>query len=158
MIFCLCFTVVEELHAELCFAEALLLRALLTFIEDETLVSFIRAGIKIRSCYNSYKLVFQELEKKTRIITIVFDLKKFFLFFLRECNVILNSRTWFEDEKPYKEHFESGVRLGIGAFNLVSRYFTEHCIRCFINQFLTANLSFTKFNHYNNVDFLSLIR
>ncbi|XP_025408940.1 tetratricopeptide repeat protein 39B-like isoform X2 [Sipha flava] len=81
----------DELHAELCFAEALLLRALLTFIEDETLVSFIRAGIKIRSCYNSYK----------------------------ECNVILNSRTWSESEKSYKDHFESGVRLGIGAFNLM---------------------------------------
>jgi len=51
-------TCTDELHAELCFAEALLLKALLTFIEDETLVSFIRAGIKIRSCYNSYKYVF----------------------------------------------------------------------------------------------------
>lgn len=81
----------DELHAELCFAEALLLKALLTFIEDETLVSFIRAGIKIRSCYNSYK----------------------------ECNVILTSREWSENEKSYKEHFESGVRLGIGAFNLM---------------------------------------
>lgn len=49
--------IVDELHAELCFAEALLLKALLTFIEDETLVSFIRAGIKIRSCFNSYKYV-----------------------------------------------------------------------------------------------------
>lgn len=47
----------DELHAELCFAEALLLKALLTFIEDETLVSFIKAGIKIRTCYNSYKYV-----------------------------------------------------------------------------------------------------
>lgn len=37
----------------------------------------------------------------------------------RECNVILNSRTWSENEKSCKEHFESGVRLGIGAFNLV---------------------------------------
>ncbi|XP_050426183.1 tetratricopeptide repeat protein 39B-like isoform X2 [Adelges cooleyi] len=81
----------DELHAELCFAEALLLKALLTFIEDETLVSFLRAGIKIRSCYNSYK----------------------------ECNHILNSRTWTEEQKPYKTHFESGVRLGIGAFNLM---------------------------------------
>lgn len=80
----------EELHAELCFAESLLLKALLTFIEDETLVSFIRAGLKIRSCYNSYK----------------------------ECNTILNSRSWGDDE-PHKIHFESGVRIGIGLFNLM---------------------------------------
>lgn len=42
------------------------------------------------------------------------------IFFSRECNVILTSRAWSENEKSYKEHFESGVRLGIGAFNLVS--------------------------------------
>lgn len=45
----------QEAHAELCYAECLLLRSLLTFIEDETLSSFIKGGIKIRSCYNSYK-------------------------------------------------------------------------------------------------------
>lgn len=44
-----------EAHAELCHAECLLLKAILTFMEDETLSSFIKAGIKIRSCYNSYK-------------------------------------------------------------------------------------------------------
>lgn len=44
-----------EAHAELCYAECLLLRSLLTFMEDETLSSFIRAGFKIRSCYGSYK-------------------------------------------------------------------------------------------------------
>lgn len=46
-----------EIHAELCSAEALLLKALLTFIEDETLASFIKGGIKIRTCFNSYKWV-----------------------------------------------------------------------------------------------------
>lgn len=79
----------DELHAELCFAESLLLKALLTFIEDETLVSFIKAGLKIRSCYNSYK----------------------------ECNTILNARNWGDD--VHKIHFESGVRIGIGLFNLM---------------------------------------
>lgn len=44
-----------EIHAELCSAEALLLKALLTFIEDETLTSLIKGGMKIRTCYNSYK-------------------------------------------------------------------------------------------------------
>lgn len=45
----------EESHAELCYAECLLLRSMLTFMEDETLSSFIKGGIKIRSCYSSYK-------------------------------------------------------------------------------------------------------
>lgn len=44
-----------EVHAELCSAEALLLKALLTFIEDETLSSMIKGGMKIRTCFNSYK-------------------------------------------------------------------------------------------------------
>ena len=44
-----------EAHAELCSAEALLLKALLTFIEDETLSSMIKGGMKIRNCFNSYK-------------------------------------------------------------------------------------------------------
>ncbi|XP_049846348.1 tetratricopeptide repeat protein 39B-like isoform X1 [Schistocerca gregaria] len=79
----------EEVHAELCYAEALLLKSLLTFVEDETLVSFIKAGIKIRSCYNSYK----------------------------ECANILHTRKW--NNESYKVHFESGVRMGIGAFNLM---------------------------------------
>ena len=44
-----------EAHAELCAAEALLLKALLTFVEDETLSSMIKGGMKIRTCFNSYK-------------------------------------------------------------------------------------------------------
>lgn len=49
-----CYTEMEA-HAELCSAEALLLKALLTFIEDETLSSMIKGGMKIRTCFNSYK-------------------------------------------------------------------------------------------------------
>ncbi|XP_063219648.1 tetratricopeptide repeat protein 39B-like [Bacillus rossius redtenbacheri] len=79
----------EEIHAELCYAESLLLKSMLTFIEDETLVSFIKAGLKIRLCYNSYK----------------------------ECMNILNTRKW--QHENHKIHFESGVRMGIGAFNLM---------------------------------------
>ncbi|XP_021926288.1 tetratricopeptide repeat protein 39B-like isoform X2 [Zootermopsis nevadensis] len=79
----------EEIHAELCYAEALLLKSMLTFVEDETLVSFIKAGLKIRTCYNSYK----------------------------ECMNILNQRNW--GDESHKVHFESGVRMGIGTFNLM---------------------------------------
>ena len=44
-----------ELHAELCYAESLLLKAALTFCEDETLVSFVKAGLKVRTCYQSFR-------------------------------------------------------------------------------------------------------
>ncbi|BES91165.1 IHypothetical protein2 [Nesidiocoris tenuis] len=79
----------EEMHAELCYAEALLLKSMLLFIEDETLVNFIKAGMKIRYCYNSYK----------------------------ECSNILKSRDW--SGVQHFVHFQSGVHLGIGVFNLM---------------------------------------
>lgn len=44
-----------EAHAELCTAEAMLLKAMLTFIEDETLTSLIKGGMKIRNCFAMYK-------------------------------------------------------------------------------------------------------
>lgn len=80
---------IEEVHAELCYAESLLLKSVLTFVEDETLVSFVKAGLKIRTCFLSYK----------------------------ECLTILNNRKWESD--VHKVHFESGVRMGIGTFNLM---------------------------------------
>ena len=44
-----------EVHAELCYAEVLLLKAVLTLCEDETLVSFVKAGLKVRTCYQSFR-------------------------------------------------------------------------------------------------------
>lgn len=79
----------EEIHAELVYAESLLLRALLTFIQDENLISFVKGGLKIRECHKIYK----------------------------ECNRILQKRKW--DSDRHKMHFESGVRMGVGAFNLM---------------------------------------
>ncbi len=78
-----------ELHAELCYAETLLLKAVLTLCEDETLVSFVKAGLKVRTCYQSF----------------------------RECWSILQNRNWSQSE--YKSDFESGVRMGVGTFNLM---------------------------------------
>lgn len=52
-------TITEEVHAELCYAESLLLKSMLTFVEDETLVSFVKAGLKIRTCFLSYKYIAQ---------------------------------------------------------------------------------------------------
>nr|XP_002738146.1 PREDICTED: tetratricopeptide repeat protein 39B-like [Saccoglossus kowalevskii] len=79
----------EEVHAELCYAECLLQRALVTFIQDENLVNFVKGGLKIRACYNSYK----------------------------ECRLMLEKRTWSDETS--RVQFESGVRFGIGTFNLM---------------------------------------
>ncbi len=46
------------------------------------------------------------------------NLKKYYnCVFFRECWNMLNHRKWTDDH--YKVHFESGVRLGAGSFNLV---------------------------------------
>ncbi|XP_059145816.1 tetratricopeptide repeat protein 39B-like isoform X2 [Physella acuta] len=79
----------EEIHAELCYAECLLVRACLTFIQDENLISFIKGGLKIRESYKIYK----------------------------ECHKILRNRKVGTDR--YKVHFDSGVCMGIGTFNLM---------------------------------------
>ncbi|KAK6990818.1 tetratricopeptide repeat protein 39B-like isoform X2 [Biomphalaria glabrata] len=79
----------EEIHAELCYAECLLIRAFLTFIQDENLISFIKGGLKIRECYKIY----------------------------RECHKISLNRKVATDK--HRVHFESGVCMGIGAFNLM---------------------------------------
>ena len=48
-------TVTVEIHAELIYAEALLMTALLTFLEDQNLLNLVRGAFRIRSCYQSYK-------------------------------------------------------------------------------------------------------
>ncbi|KAK2157294.1 hypothetical protein NP493_1888g00004 [Ridgeia piscesae] len=79
----------EEIHAELCYAECLIERAILSFIQDENLISFVKGSLKIRACQQSYK----------------------------ECVRILERRQWRDADN--KVHFESGVRMGNGMFNLV---------------------------------------
>uniref|UniRef100_A0A9J7X9T3 Tetratricopeptide repeat protein 39B n=1 Tax=Cyprinus carpio carpio TaxID=630221 RepID=A0A9J7X9T3_CYPCA len=45
-----------EMHAEICYAECLLQKATLTFVQDENMISFIKGGIKIRTSYQIYNL------------------------------------------------------------------------------------------------------
>lgn len=80
-----------EMHAELVYAEVLLLKAMLTVCEDETLASFVDALFKVRQCYISF----------------------------RSCWEILEGRDWSEKDDQFKSHFEGGVKLGVGTFNLV---------------------------------------
>ncbi|CAB3225308.1 unnamed protein product [Arctia plantaginis] len=78
-----------EAHAELCYAEALLLQAAMTVMEGEDLTGLIKGTIKVKNCYNSYK----------------------------ECAKILEKKLW--DSEQSRLHFQSGVRLGIATFNVM---------------------------------------
>jgi len=49
--------ILDELHAKLVSAEALLIRALLTFIQDQGLFSFISGALKIKECHDVFTLV-----------------------------------------------------------------------------------------------------
>ncbi|KAK0395500.1 hypothetical protein QR680_001311 [Steinernema hermaphroditum] len=80
-----------EMHAELCYAETLLARAILTFFSDESLTSFVRGAFRIRNCYQSYK----------------------------ECQRLLNCQSWEGKDEAVKAQFESGTRMGVGTFNLL---------------------------------------
>eukprot|EP00069_Balaena_mysticetus_P005708 bmy_00869T0 len=77
-----------EIHAEVCYAECLLQRAALTFLQDENMVSFIKGGIKVRNSYQTYK----------------------------ELDSLVQSSQYCQGENH--RHFEGGVKLGVGAFNL----------------------------------------
>nr|CAH8862687.1 unnamed protein product [Trichobilharzia regenti] len=79
----------EQAHAELCYAEGLLQMAFLSMLQDEKLTSLIKCSLKIRQCYKCYRI----------------------------CWRILKYRNW--DNQISKSAFESGVHLGVGAFNLM---------------------------------------
>ncbi|VDP69314.1 unnamed protein product [Echinostoma caproni] len=78
-----------QAHAELCYAEGLLQLAFLSMLQDEKLTSLIRSSLKIRQCYKCYRI----------------------------CWRILKHREWSDGLS--KSTFESGVRLGVGAFNMM---------------------------------------
>ncbi|XP_039219606.1 tetratricopeptide repeat protein 39B isoform X1 [Crotalus tigris] len=81
----------DEMHAELCYAECLLQKAVLTFIQDENMISFIKGGLKIRTSYQIYK----------------------------ECLQVLQMAQSSKIRNEIFHQFEGGVQLGIGAFNLM---------------------------------------
>ncbi|CAF1073022.1 unnamed protein product [Adineta steineri] len=88
-----------ELHAKLVYAEALLIGALLTFIQDQGLFSFISGALKIKECHD----IFIKLSKQ-------------------------NDPSKFSSTLSY-EHFDSGVRMGNGAFNLMISNLPQRIIR-----------------------------
>ncbi|XP_054636308.1 tetratricopeptide repeat protein 39B-like isoform X2 [Dunckerocampus dactyliophorus] len=80
----------EEMHAELCYAEVLLQKAALTFL-DETIIGFIKGGMRIRNSYQIFK----------------------------ECQAMVNANKKMEKKNRINVHFRGGVNMGIGSFNLM---------------------------------------
>ncbi|CAO3650369.1 unnamed protein product [Cunninghamella blakesleeana] len=89
-------TIIEK-HAELIYAEAYLLKAILSIIHDESILSFVREGLNIRNSYNTYIM-----------------LEKYIDFVQQEA-------AKGKEIKKYEldEHFASGVCLGVGCFNII---------------------------------------
>ncbi|RWS16022.1 tetratricopeptide repeat protein 39B-like protein [Dinothrombium tinctorium] len=80
----------NEVFAELIYAECQIMMGLLTFFSDQSLMSLVRAALRVNSSNHSFKI----------------------------CETILNERnSWKSSE--IKMQFESGVLNGIGTFNLV---------------------------------------
>lgn len=79
----------EEVHAELCYAECLLIRGVITFIQDENMMNIVKGGLRFRKSFRVYK----------------------------ECTDILESRNW--PNETLRKNFECGVLMGSGGFNLI---------------------------------------
>ncbi|GAB6028003.1 Neuroendocrine convertase 1 [Chamberlinius hualienensis] len=79
----------EEAHAELCYCELLMLKAALVFIHDDSIISYIKAGLHIHAAFLAFK----------------------------ECQDLLEHRQWTDEDS--KLHFETGVLFISGASNLV---------------------------------------
>lgn len=91
----------EEMHAEICYAECLLQKATLTFVQDENMISFIKGGIKIRTSYQIYK----------------------------DCQNVLNVTQDQTGHSDSFTQFEGGVKLGIGSFNLMLSLLPQRILR-----------------------------
>jgi tetratricopeptide (TPR) repeat protein len=77
-----------EVQAEVLFAESNLLLSIITFLQDEGFVSFVRGGLRIRSSYSLYKQLYQWLE------------------------------TCEEEGVEMEPNSAAGIRMGMGTFNL----------------------------------------
>ncbi|KAL2098267.1 hypothetical protein ACEWY4_007474 [Coilia grayii] len=91
----------EEMHAELCYAEVLLLRGALTFIGDESVIGFIKGGMKMRASYQAFKY----------------------------CQELLNTYKTLTEESDTFRNFAGGVNMGIGSFNLMLSLFPARVLR-----------------------------
>lgn len=90
----------EEMHAELCYAEVLLQKASLTFL-DESIIGFIKGGMRIRNSYQIFK----------------------------DCQAMVSATKEMEKTHTTHVHFKSGVSMGIGSFNLMLSLLPSRVLR-----------------------------
>ncbi|XP_052040755.1 tetratricopeptide repeat protein 39B-like [Apodemus sylvaticus] len=79
----------EELHAEVCYAECLVLKSAITFIQDDSLLSFLKSGVNVGSSYQIYK----------------------------DCQQVLELMP--ENQSKTHRHLNGGIKFGVGVFNLM---------------------------------------
>ena len=127
-------------HAELIYAESYLLKAILTIINDESLLSFVREGINVRSSYITYKQCYKWLLKAAAAeetsgpanTTTTTNQKS---STGRKKKTTAAQSTAEVPEFPSKavidEHFISGVCFGIGTFNVMLSMLPERVIKVF---------------------------
>eukprot|EP01134_Creolimax_fragrantissima_P008040 CFRG8040T1 len=138
-----------ELHAEICQAESLLLRAMATFVEDESLLAFIKGGLKVKECHGIYKACYQFSEKISSSSTLnsttsspvkstttrqqakptgeahksnltkLGDKLGKNLRMSKSPQDKVNNRNAKSDVAELHEEFLAGVRMGYGMFNLM---------------------------------------
>ena len=79
----------RQMHAELCYAEALLQSALLALVADESLAALVKAAVAMRACYAAYSV----------------------------CAAI--TPDMLAEQRRTSDHFTCGVLMGTGAFALL---------------------------------------
>ena len=90
----------EEIHAELGYAETTIIMALLICITERTIMGLVKAGLKLQSAMGAFL----------------------------ECRRILKERSKYCSDAS-KAHFESGVRMGIGAYNVITSHLPDRILR-----------------------------
>ncbi|XP_068607605.1 tetratricopeptide repeat protein 39B-like [Brachionichthys hirsutus] len=89
-----------EMHAELCYAEVLLQKGVLSFL-DESIIGFIKGGMRMRNSYQIYK----------------------------DCQAFADVTKDTEVQRPTYSHFKGGINMGIGSFNLMLSLFPSRVLR-----------------------------
>ncbi|XP_058524028.1 tetratricopeptide repeat protein 39B-like [Ochotona princeps] len=79
----------EELHAEVCYAECLILKSTIMFIQDDGMLNFLKSGINVGSSYQIYK----------------------------DCQQVLMHIP--NSQSKAHRHLVGGVKFGLGVFNLM---------------------------------------
>ncbi|KAI1305305.1 Tetratricopeptide repeat protein 39B [Halotydeus destructor] len=90
----------EQIHAELVYADGMIVTAIITIQADQSIMGFINGALNARAAYQSYQ----------------------------ECyNILKYKKTW--KSSCSKMHFENGVRLAVGGFELMISYLPSKFIK-----------------------------